>query len=101
MTRYSAQDTTTITVQAGETFVLESLRQAVVPPYVLIIPFLEGPPSLRVLDQQPLGEDGIHGCTYTLAVDEPGPATLHTGFRDLRTREITHQTTIDLDVRER
>jgi hypothetical protein len=99
VTRYAATDTTTITVRAGETFVLESLRQPVVPPYVLIIPFLEGPPSLRILNQQPLDEDGIHGCTYTLAVDEPGTSVLHSGLRDLRTGQVTHDTTITLHVR--
>lgn len=67
----------------GEVRTLESLRQAVVPPFVLIVPFIEAPEGIKVLGQQNLEEEGVHGCVYELEAVAPGRGWMRIGFRDL------------------
>jgi len=85
-----------ISLTVGETRTLESLRQAVVPPFVLILPFVELPPFVRLLSQDKFEEDGIHGCLYTIEATGPGSDSLRIGFRDLRTRQVVKERTIRL-----
>ena len=83
MVDYRASDIELIEMNVGETRTLESLRQAVVPPYVMIVPFLEVPAGVEVVRQDGLDEDGIHGCVYTLRAAAAGEGVLRVGFRDL------------------
>jgi hypothetical protein len=99
MRDFRASDADRIDVKVGETIALESLRQAVVPPYVMIVPFIEPSDGLEVLGQDGLGEDGIHGCVYRLRASQAGEGSLRVGFRDLRTQAIVKERTIEVRVR--
>ena len=77
---------------------LESLRQAVVPPYLMLMPFVEVPEPLEVESQQRLDEDGVHGSVFHLRGTKPGQGELVVGFRDLRTNEVTHRKSIPVAV---
>lgn len=83
MVDYRAADVERIELKVGEMRSLESLRQAVVPPYVMIVPFLELPTWIELVRQDNLDEDGIHGCIFTLRALAAGEAVLRVGFRDL------------------
>jgi len=82
----------------GEARTLESLRQAVVPPFVLIVPFLELPPFVRQLGQDGLAEDGVHGCVYAIEAEAPGAGPLRVGFRDLRTGTVVKEKTLRVEA---
>ncbi len=98
MTVYRAESAGRLDLPAGTTFVLESLRQAVVPPYVLIVPFLELPPCLELLKDESLDQEGVHGATYTVRTLAPGGGTVRLGFRDLRTGQTVREKAIDVSV---
>lgn len=100
MPDFRASDTDRIDVKAGATITLESLRQAVVPPYVMIVPFIETSGDIEVLGQDGLGEDGIHGCVYRLKAGRSGQGSVRVGFRDLRTQAVVKDRLIDIRVRE-
>jgi hypothetical protein len=99
MADYRASDVERIVMNVGEISTLESLRQAVVPPYVLIIPFIELPAEVEVVGQDTLDEEGVHGCVFTLHAVAAGEGTLRVGFRDLRTQEIVLDKCIRVVVR--
>jgi hypothetical protein len=99
MVDYRAKDVDHIELKVGEVRTLESLRQAVVPPYVMIIPFLELPPGVELLRQDNLEEDGINGSIYTLRATNAGEGTLRVGFRDLRTKQVVIEKSIRITVR--
>jgi hypothetical protein len=99
MVDYRAKDVEQIELKIGETRTLESLRQAVVPPYVMIIPFLELPPGVELVRQDNLEEDGINGSIYTLRATAKGAGALRVGFRDLRTKEVVIEKSIRVIVR--
>jgi len=98
MVEYRAGDVDAFSMGVGEVCRLESLRQAVVPPYVLIIPFLDLPNFVEITHQDNLEEDGIHGAYFTLRAIEPGEGYLRVGFRDLRTGDVVIEKRIDLHV---
>jgi hypothetical protein len=98
MVEYRAGDVDAITMEVGEECRLESLRQAVVPPYLLIVPFLDLPNFVELTHQDNLAEDGIHGATFTLRAVLPGEGDLWVGFRDLRTGDVVIEKRIDLHV---
>ena len=100
MVDYSAADIEHLDMRIGEIRTLESLRQAVVPPYVLIIPFLELPGEVELVSQDHLEEDGIHGCVYTLRAKAKGKGMLRLGFRDLRTGNVVIEKSIQVVVQE-
>jgi hypothetical protein len=89
-----------LVMEAGSKVYLESLRQAVVPEYLMIMPFIIVPEGVTVAQQLPLDEDGVHGCIYELRADEPLEGELVTGFRDLRTEEIVREKRAHLRVVE-
>jgi hypothetical protein len=99
MVDYRAKDVDHIELKVGEIRTLESLRQAVVPPYVMIIPFLELPAGVELVRQDNLEEDGINGSIYTLRATAKGEGALRVGFRDLRTREVVIEKSIRVSVR--
>ena len=90
MDQYSAEQVDKIEAVVGQPFLLESLRQAVVPPYLMLLPFLDPSANIVVNEQRSLDEDGVHGCTFVLEVTEPGDSYLTVGFRDLQTGDTTH-----------
>ena len=98
MRREHAEDLDELQLRVGERVDLESLRAAVAPPHVLLLPFLETPASIDVEGERGLDEDGVHGSVYHLRANRPGAGELIVGFRDLRTREVTHRKAIRVVV---
>jgi hypothetical protein len=95
---YRAELINELEIPMGTTFKLESLRQAVVPPYLMLMPFIELPQSIHLEGQYALGEDGIHGCIYLLKTTEVLEGDIFIGFRDVRTNEVTHHKLIHIKV---
>jgi hypothetical protein len=87
-----------IDVDAGDIFTLVSLRQAVVPPYVLIVPVIDLPPILAVMREDGPEGEGVHGVTYTLQALARGHGTLRIGFRDLRSGAMVREKSIAVYV---
>lgn len=98
MVDYRAADVERIEMKVGEIRTLESLRQAVVPPYVMIVPFLELPVEVKLVRQDNLDEEGIHGCTFTLRAMVVGEGVLRVGFRDLKKSNIVIEKSIRVKV---
>lgn len=84
----------------GEELELESLRAAVVPPHLFLLPFLETPEEIDIEGQVGLDEDGVHGSIFHLRANKPGEGELVIGFRDLRTHQVTHRKAIQFSVEE-
>jgi hypothetical protein len=93
-----AEDLDELHLSVGDRVDLESLRAAVVPPHLMLLPFLEAPDPIAVEGQHGLDEDGVHGSVYELRADKPGTGELVVGFRDLRTQEVTHRKAIKVAV---
>ena len=93
---YRAELINRIEIPIGTAFKLESLRQAVIPSYLMLMPFIELPQGIVLEDQFPLDEDGIHGCIYQLKAMEVCEGDIIIGFRDIRTNEVTHHKLIHL-----
>ena len=91
---YRAERIDSLRIPLGETVQLESLRQAVLPRYLMLMPFIETPEGIVVEEQRALGEDGVHGCVYILRATALVSGDIVIGFRDLRTRETTHSKAI-------
>ena len=96
---YSAEQVDHLSVSVDTTFRLESLRQAVVPPYLMLMPFIEVPDGIVVEEQRALDEDGVHGCVYVLRAASACEGAIVVGFRDMRTNAVTHRKEIGLVVR--
>ena len=96
---YRASEVEEITVGLGKTFRLESMRQAVVPPYFMLMPFIELPDFLELVAQFPLDEDGVHGVVFVIKAIGQGNGNLRLGFRDLQSEEITHEKSIVMRAR--
>ena len=78
-------------LNVGDTVYLESLRQSVVPPYLMIMPFIQLPESLILKETLPLEEDGVHGAVFVLEAKLPGRNKLTVGFKDLQHGTVTHK----------
>lgn len=85
-------------LKVGEELELESLRAAVVPPHLFLLPFLEAPEGIEIERQVALDEDGVHGSTFHLRATKPVDGELVVGFRDMRTHETTHVKSIHVSV---
>ncbi len=83
-----------VEIRVGEEIRLESLRQAVVPPYLMLMPFITLPEGITLVEQSAPEEEGVHGCSYLLRADSPTQGECVVGFRDLRTRQETHRKSI-------
>jgi hypothetical protein len=94
-----AADVDSLHLAVGEELELESLRQNVVPPYVMLEPFLETPGGVEVESQEALPEDGVHGSVYRLRAGRPAHGELVVGFKDILSGEVTHRKAIQIDVR--
>ncbi len=86
-----AEDIREFEVNVGDTVYLESLRQSVVPPYLMIMPFIQLPESLLLKESETLEEDGVHGTVFILEVISPGRNKLTVGFKDLQYGTVTHE----------
>jgi hypothetical protein len=93
-----AEDIDELRLTVGERFDLESLRAAVVPPHLMLLPFVETPEEVGVEGQDGLDEDGVHGSVFHLRADKAGEGELVVGFRDLQTSEVTHRKAIRVAV---
>ncbi len=82
---YRAELINKLEIPVGQTGKLESLRQAVVPPYLPLIPFIEVPDEIVIKAQYSLDEDGVHGSIYHLKAVTPLDGKIIVGFRDLQT----------------
>ncbi|MBC7889038.1 MAG: hypothetical protein H7Z13_14270 [Ferruginibacter sp.] len=80
----NAEAVSRINMKSGETIKMGSLKKAVVPPFVMMVPFIELPGFIELSRQDNLEEEGVHGCTFTLKALKPGTGEIITGFRDLR-----------------
>lgn len=93
-----AEDVDELRLHVGERVDLESLRAAVVPPHLMLSPFVETPDGVDIEGEEGLEEDGVHGSVFHLRADKPGEGELVVGFRDLRTHEVTHRKSIRVAV---
>jgi hypothetical protein len=93
---YRAELIDSLNIPVGTSVKLESLRQAVIPPYLMLMPFIEVPEGIAVEDQYALDEDGIHGSISVLRAEASCEGELVIGFRDIQTGEVTHRKTIHL-----
>lgn len=100
MADYRAADVERIEMKVGQTQTLESLRQAVVPPYVMIVPFIELPAGVELVRRDNLDEDGIHGCVFTLRAIAVSEGTLRVGFRDLKKGNAVIEKNIRVKVKQ-
>jgi hypothetical protein len=93
-----AADVDSLHLAVGEELELESLRQNVVPPYVMLEPFVETPGGVEVESQEALPEDGVHGLVYRLRAGRPAHGELVVGFKDILSGEVTHRKAIRIDI---
>jgi hypothetical protein len=89
-----------INMRVGDRILLESLRQAVVPPYLMIMPFNVLPDFIRCAESRPLEEDGVHGTIFVLDALASGQGSLTIGFKDLQSGEVTHQKVLTIIVND-
>ncbi|MEJ7605809.1 MAG: hypothetical protein WKF37_05995 [Bryobacteraceae bacterium] len=83
--------TDNIEMRVGDTFTLQSLRQAVVPPYLMLMPFIQVKAPMEMQKQERLPGEGVHGVDYQLKATSAGEGEVVVGFKDLRSKEITHE----------
>jgi hypothetical protein len=95
-----AEDVEELHLTVGEELELESLRAAVVPPHLFLMPFVVAPDELDVEGQAGFDEEGVHGSVFHLRANKPGEGELVVGFRDFRTQEVTHQKAIHVSIEE-
>jgi hypothetical protein len=95
---YRAETIDRLDLSVGAIVMLESLRQAVIPPYLMLMPFIEVPESVTVLAQHAPDEEGSHGCVFQLRATDACVGEIAVGFRDLRTDEVTHRKVIPITV---
>jgi hypothetical protein len=95
-----ADELSELHLTVGEELQLESLRAAVVPPHLFLLPFVEVPEAIDIEGQAGLDEDGVHGSVFHLRANKAGEGELVIGFRDFRTHEVTHRKAIHVSVDE-
>lgn len=86
-----AEEITEIKGRVGDRILLESLRQSVIPPYLMIMPTYDLPDFIRFVELRSLNEDGVHGAIIVLDVIASGRGVLTVGFKDIQTGKITHK----------
>jgi len=97
--KLKAEDIDEIRAVVGDTIRLESLRQTVIPPYLMLMPFCELPDGIEELEVRSLDEDGVHVAEFVLKAKDAGEQTLVIGFRDLQSSEVTHRKEIRCNIR--
>ncbi len=96
--KINAEKTQQFEASVNDTIVLESLRESVVPPYLMLMPFCDLPPSLQLIETQSLNEEGVHGVNFVIKVIENMDGKITTGFKDIQSGKITHQKVIDFNI---
>lgn len=91
---YRAELVDNLNFPVGTAVKLESLRQAVIPRYLMLMPFIEVPDGIVVEEQFALDEDGVHGCIYLLRAAAACDGDIFIGFRDIQTDKVTHRKVI-------
>ncbi len=86
-----AEEINEIQVREGDRIFLESLRQSVVPPYLMIMPTYDLPDFIRFVELRSLDEDGVHGAIIVLDVTATGQGQLTVGFKNIQTGNVTHK----------
>ncbi len=98
MRRIHAERSDTIRLALGEVVEVESLRLAVAPPNVLLVPVAEEPDVVEIVGHEPGGEDGVHVSLYRLRAVKAGTGQLRLGYKDLRSGELVAQKEITVKV---
>jgi hypothetical protein len=93
---YQAELVNDLNIPVGTTVKLESLRESVIPPYLMLMPFIKVPDEIVIEGQEALDEDGVHGCVYSLRAAAAYDGEVVVGFRDMQTEKITHQKIIHI-----
>lgn len=96
MTFYRAEEIETLTIPVETSIKLETPRKAVVPPDLMLMPFIKVFDGIVVENQFALDEDGVHGCIYQLKAQFPCEGEISMGFRDMQTNEEKHRKNIHL-----
>lgn len=100
MKAYEAERIDELEMPVGESIELESLRQAVTPPYLMLDSFLETPKGVVIEEQNvPDNENGVHVRRYRLKAETPCEGELVIGFRDSQTGKVTHRKAIRVTAR--
>lgn len=86
-------------MSVNESIELESLRQAVIPPHLMLESFLETPEEVVIEEENTPDEDGIHVSVYRLKAETPFSDEITVGFRNFLTGEVTHRKTIHVTAR--
>src|ERR1700731_2580628 len=95
-----AREAKTIKMHVGDKITLLSLRQPVVPPYVMLKPFIETPVGVSMEAQRTLPGEGLHGVDYDIKATVAGRGELVLGFKDRRTNKVTHEKRLLVDISE-
>ena len=98
MELYRAEEISDLKMNKDSSVQLESLRQPVIPPYLMLMPFIELPEGVVMETQINLEEDGVHGCIFQLAARSACRGKIRIGFRDMQSGETTHQKDINIEV---
>jgi hypothetical protein len=85
-------------MKCGEAVKLESLKKAVVPPFLLIIPFVKLPDFVKLTMQDNLVGEGVQGCVFSIIAIKPGMGKLSTGFKELSSGKPVLEKTIFVEV---
>jgi len=96
---YRAEEINDLNIPVGTSVKLESLRQAVIPPYLMLMPFIEVPNGIAIENQYTLDEEGVHGCIYLLKASTACEGDIVIGFRNFQTNEFTHRKIIHLTTK--
>lgn len=97
--KLKAEEIDEIRAAVGDTISLESLRQTVIPPYLMLMPFCELPDYIEEVEMRSLDEDGVHVAEFVLKAKNAGEQTLVIGFKDLQSGEVTHKKEIRCNIR--
>ena len=100
MKKANAADVDSLQLAVGDDLDLESLRQNVVPPYVMLESFVETPAGVQVEGQEALPEDGVHGSVYRLHATKAAQGELVVGFKDVLSGRVTHRKAIRIVVED-
>lgn len=89
--KLKAEEIEILKANAGDVVFLESLRQSVIPPFLMLMPFCELPDFIELLETKSLGEDGIHGAIFILKIRSKSQGNIIVGFKDLQSGKVTHK----------
>lgn len=92
-------ETAELEMHVGDRVTLQSMRQAVVPPFHLLIPFIDLNAPVVMEGQCRVPGEGVHGVDYELRASSVGSGRVVVGFKDLRTQQVTHEKELLITVK--